>query len=84
MEPGVIRTGKKELANNRRLLSTLESTQEDIENICSVVREKLMVLDYTGQRQALDALGAKVVVSPQGNVLYGHLPSYVTIAQTSG
>ena len=73
----------KELDKNRQLLSTLGTVGEDIENICSLVRENLDELDYEGQRQALDAIAARVVVSPQGNVLYGHLPSYVTIARTS-
>ena len=36
-----------------------------------------------GKGEALDALGAKVMVSPDHTVLLGHIPSYVTIARTS-
>ena len=75
---------KQELEKHRELMATLDAAQVDIEQICASVHENLEGLSYDGQRQALDAIDAKVVVGPEGSVLYGHLPSYVTIAQTSG
>ena len=75
---------KQELEKHRELIATLEAAEEDIEQICAHVHENLEALSYDGQRHALDAIDAKVVVGPEGSVLYGHLPSYVTIARTSG
>ena len=75
---------KQELEKHRDLIATLEAAEVDIEQICASVHENLEGLSYDGQRHALDAIDAKVVVGPEGSVLYGHLPSYVTIARTSG
>ena len=74
---------KRELEKHRELITTLEAAQVDIEQLCASVHENLEGLSYDGQRQALDAIDAKVVVGLDGSVLYGHFPSYVTIARTS-
>ena len=75
---------KREIEANRRVLESLDDVESQVAQVCAAVEENLEWLDYNGKRQALDALGAKVMASPDSAVLFGYLPSYVTTAQTSG
>ena len=61
---------KQELEKHRGLIATLEAAEVDIEQICASVHENLEGLSYDGQRHALDAIDAKVMVGPEGSVLY--------------
>ena len=45
---------------------------------------RLGSMTYESKRFALDAIGAKVVATPERSTLHEYLPSYVTIARTSG
>ena len=54
-----------------------------IREVCARVRENVGRLAQDGKMQALDALGARVVATSERTVLYGYLPSYVTIERTS-
>ncbi len=65
------------------MLQSLENAASQLAQVCALVEDNLKSLDYSGKREALDAIGAKVMVSPGHTVLLGHIPSYVTIAQTS-
>ena len=75
---------KAEMEASRRLIDSLNEVDEHrIQQICATVRENVGRLEHDGKLQALDALGARVVATSESAVLYGYLPSYVTIEQTS-
>ena len=65
------------------MLESLDDVESQVAQVCAAVEENLEWLDYNEKRQALDALGAKVMASPDSAVLFGYLPSYVTIERTS-
>ena len=75
---------KAEMEASRRPIDSLHDVYEHrIQQICATVRENVGRLEYDGRLQALDALGARVVATSESAVLYGYLPSYVTIERTS-
>ena len=69
---------------SRRSILSLNSDKEAVAKACARVKERLGSMTYEWKRFALDAIGAKVVATPEGSTLHGYLPSYVTIARTSG
>ena len=74
---------KREIEANRRAIASLDDAESQIAQVCAAVEENLETADYQRKRQALDALATNVVASSDSAVLFGHLPSYVTIARTS-
>ncbi len=69
---------------NRRSLISQNGDKEALAQACARVKERLGSMTYESKRFALDAIGAKVVATPESSTLRGYLPSYVTIARTSG
>ncbi len=68
---------------SRRSILSLNSDKEAVSKACARVKERLGSMTYESKRFALDAIGAKVVATPERSTLHGYLPSYVTIARTS-
>ncbi len=65
---------KREIDANRRVLESLENAESQLAQVCALVENNLKSLDYCGKREALDAIGAKVMVGPDHTVLLGHIP----------
>ena len=72
------------IEESRRSILSLNSDKEAVGKACARVKERLGAMTYESKRFALDAIGAKVVATPEKSTLHGYLPSYVTIARTSG
>ena len=68
---------------SRRSMISLNGDKEAVATACARVKERLGSMTYESKRFALDAIGAKVVATPERSTLHGYLPSYVTIARTS-
>ena len=68
---------------SQKLIASLDDAEGRVQEVCVTVRENVGQLGYEGRRRALDAIAARVVATSDSAVLYGYLPSYVTIERTS-
>ena len=68
----------------REELGSMDDARDSVTMACAQVRAQLSNMNYESKRMALDAIRAKVVADPDSSTLYACLPSYVTIARTSG
>ncbi len=59
-----IQNEKREIDANRRVLESLDDAESQLAQVCALVEDNLKSLDYSGKREALDAIGAKVMVIP--------------------
>ena len=64
-----------EIQASRRMLNDIDNLEEQIKDVCNLVKQNIEGLDYEGKRLALDAITATVIAGPDGHSLYGLLPT---------